>query len=148
MKLFGHPIHVMLIHFPAALFPMELVCYSIFYNTGNQSFGEAAYYATCGGALLGLLAIVTGAIDLVMISDNDSLQSKALVHGAVNSIVVIGYAMLALYLYKQYPNLPIATMPMLALRAALNMLAIGGNYLGGNLILKYRVGVQKNSKIP
>lgn len=83
MKLFGHPVHLMLIHFPAALFPMELVCYFIFYKTGNSSFGNASFYATFGGVLLGWVAIVTGTIDLIIIKDDGAVQAKALIHGTI-----------------------------------------------------------------
>lgn len=142
MKILRHPVHIMLIHFPAALFPMELICYFVYYKSGDASFASASYYAMCGGVLMGLLAVITGAIDLVMIKNNSAVQAKALIHGSINSIVVITYGMLACMLYKKYPGLPLATMPMLALKVALNITMIAGNYLGGNLILKYKIGVQ------
>lgn len=131
----------MLIHFPAALFPMELVCYFIFYKTENSSFGNASFYAMIGGVLLGWLAIVTGAIDLIMIKDNGAVQAKALIHGTINTIVVLTYSIVAYMLYKDYPNLPLATVTLLAVKASLNILMIAGNYLGGNLVLKYKIGV-------
>src|SRR4051812_20420578 len=104
MKFLGHPIHLMLIHFPAALFPMELVCYFIFYRTGNASFGDASFYAISGGVLLGWLAVITGSIDLIMIKNDGDLQAKALIHGFINSTVVITYSIIAWILYKHYPN--------------------------------------------
>ncbi|MCW3107349.1 MAG: hypothetical protein JWQ09_1855 [Segetibacter sp.] len=144
MKFLGHPVHLMLIHFPAALFPMELVCYFIFYKTGNASFSNASFYAMCGGVLLGWLAILTGAIDLIRIKNNGILQAKALIHGFINSTVVITYSVLAYILYRYYPNLPLATITMLAIKVALNILMLAGNYLGGNLVLKYKIGVHSS----
>lgn len=147
MKLFGHPIHLMLIHFPAALFPMEIVCYYIYYTNGDISFAYASFYAMVGGVLPGWLAIITGAIDLIMIKDNGALQAKALIHGAINTIVVLSYTIIALMFYKDYPNLPSATITLLAVKVSLNVLMIGGNYLGGNLVLKDKIGViQSNTK--
>jgi uncharacterized membrane protein/uncharacterized protein with PQ loop repeat len=145
VKLFGHPIHVMLIHFPAALFPMELVCYFIYFQTANASFGNAAFYAMFGGMLLGWLAVITGAIDLIQLKHNNYVQGKALIHGFVNSTVVISYTVFTYMIYRHYPNIPQATLTILLVKAALNVLLVVGNYLGGNLVLKYKVGVQ-NSK--
>ena len=90
MKLLGHPIHLMLIHFPAALFPMELVCYYIYYTNHDTSFSYTSFYAMIGGVILGSLSIITGAIDLIGIKDNGGLQAKALIHGSVNTTVVLG----------------------------------------------------------
>lgn len=147
MKLFRHPIHLMLIHFPAALFPMELVCYYIYCTNGNTSFANASFYAMTGGVLLGWLAIITGAIDLIMIKDNGALQAKALIHGTINTIVVLSYTIIAFMFYKDYPNLPSATITLLAVKVSLNVLMIAGNYLGGNLVLRDKIGViQSNTK--
>jgi uncharacterized membrane protein len=144
MKLLGHPIHVMLIHFPAALFPMELVCYFIYLQTGNISFGHASFYAMAGGSLIGWLAIVTGAVDLIILKGQGPLQAKALIHGSINSTVVLTYTILAYVAYNKYPTLPVATITMLVVRAITNLLMIGGNYLGGNLVLKYKIGVRSS----
>src|SRR5215217_7242125 len=95
MKLLKHPLHLMLIHFPAALFPMELICYYIYYTNHDTSFSQASFYAMIGGVILGWLSIVTGAIDLIQIKDNGPLQAKALIHGSVNTNVVLGYTILA-----------------------------------------------------
>lgn len=141
MKLFGHPIHLMLIHFPAALLPMELVCYFIFYRTGNELFGHASLYAMFGGVVLGWLSVITGAIDLIRIKDNGALQAKALIHGTINTIVVLSYTIIAFMFYKDYPNLPSATITLLAVKVSLNVLMIAGNYLGGNLVLRDKIGV-------
>lgn len=130
----------MLIHFPAALFPVELIFYYIYYRTGNASFADASFYAMCAGAILGWLAILTGAIDLIMIKEEQAeAKVKALIHGIINAMVVLVYSILAYVLYKKYPDLPAATIMMLGVKAALNILMIAGNHLGGTLILKYKI---------
>ncbi len=140
MKILGHPVHLMLIHFPAALFPVELIFYYIYYRTGNVSFADASFYAMGAGAILGWLAILTGTIDLIMIKEEQAeAKVKALIHGFINATVVLVYSILAYVLYKKYPDLPAATIMMLGVKAALNILMIAGNYLGGTLILKYKI---------
>ncbi len=142
MKILGHPLHLMLIHFPAALFPMEIICYYIYYRTGNRSFADASFYAMCGGAILGWLAVITGTIDLISIKEEQTAaKAKAMIHGLINTTVVIAYSALAYILYSRYPNLPAPTMTMLLVKAALNIVMIAGNYIGGTLILKYKIAI-------
>lgn len=134
MKLFGHPVHTMLIHFPAALFPMEVVCYFIFYKTGNASFADAAFYAMIGGIALGWLSAITGVFDMWSGKDDAAFVGQALKHALVNAVVVVGYTILAATLYGKYPGLPAATMAMLLARMGLNALMLVGNYLGGKMV--------------
>jgi uncharacterized membrane protein len=140
VKILGHPVHLMLIHFPAALFPAELIFYYIYYRTGSASFGNASFYAMCVGAIAGWLAIITGAIDLITIEENQGeAKAKAWIHGSINGTVVFAYSILAYMLYNKYPVLPAATLMMLLVKAGLNALMIAGNYVGGTLILKYKI---------
>jgi uncharacterized membrane protein len=140
MKVLKHPIHLMLIHFPAALFPTELIFYYIYYRTGNTSFADASFYSMCAGVMLGWLATITGAIDfIVMETTLTEAKTKALIHGFINTTIVVIYSILACVMYEKYPDLPAATVMMLGAKAILNVLMIGGNYLGGTLILKYKI---------
>lgn len=143
MKLFGHPLHVMLIHFPSALFPMEGVCYGIFYYTGNMSFATASFYSLIGGVLLGWTAVISGSLDLIKIPFEKIRAVKtALVHGAINTTVVIGYTVITWTLYREYPGLPAATDVLLIIRISLIIFMFAGNYFGGRLVFKHKIGVE------
>ena len=143
MKLFGHPVHLMLIHFPAALFPMELILYFAYFQSGNTSFATASFYSMWGGVAFGWLAVLTGFIDLIKIKDNQAAAKvKALVHGTINATVLTVYSVFAYMLYKDYPALPAATLTALIIKAVLNVGMIAGNYLGGALILKHKIAVE------
>jgi uncharacterized membrane protein len=136
MKLFGHPLHIMLIHFPSALFPMDLVCsvLALYYGSG---LSLASFYAMIGGTVLGALAIVTGALDLIPISNRrPELVKKILLHGGINSLVVIVYSLLAYLAYTKFPHITPDGWPLIITKACLVLFMIGGNYIGGSLILK------------
>jgi len=144
MKIFGHPIHVMLIHFPAALFPMDFACSVIGYLTNGFSFTQASLYAMIGGAALGCGAIITGTFDLLnVINEKPSVVKKALLHGSINGTVVIVYIVLAYIAFKRYPQLEADGIGKLILKGGLITFMILGNYLGGSLILKDKIGVEK-----
>lgn len=145
MKIFGHPVHIMLIHFPSALFPMDFIYSALGYYTGNASFTDAAFFAVFGGVILGGLAIITGAFDLLGIIENKPLVvKKALIHGGINTTVIIGYSVLAFRAYKEYPDLIQDNVSIFILKGCLVTFMIAGNYLGGSLILKDRVGLENN----
>lgn len=143
MKVFGHPLHIMLIHFPSALLPMELVLSAINYFNNDSSFLDASFYAMSAGVIFGWLAIVFGTFDLINIFENrPEVMNKALVHGGVNTAVLVVYTILAYIQYKNYPSLEPDSMLILIIKVLTNAFLILGNFLGGDLILKYRIAVK------
>lgn len=135
----------MLIHFPSALFPMDLVCACLALYTGNPSFQDASYFAMVGGVLFGALAIITGTFDLTGLIDKKPLAMKqALIHGGINTTVMIGYSVLAYRAFKAFPDLTADPVAVLVIKACLVTFMIGGNYLGGSLILKHKVALENN----
>lgn len=143
MKILGHPLHIMLIHFPSALLPMDLVCSLLGYYTHNSSFTDASFFAMAGAVVFGGLAIITGTFDLIGLVDNKPMAlKKALVHGGINATVIIAYSILAFRAWKEFPLLTQDGVGVLIFKACLITFMIVGNYLGGSLILKHRVGLE------
>lgn len=143
MRIFGHPLHLMLVHFPAALFPMDLVCSLLARFTGNATFVQAAYWAMVGGTLMGLLALLTGAADLLRaVEEKPALLRKLLWHGGINGTVLCGYALLTWSAYGRYPEAAADGTAVLFVKGGLNALMLFGNYLGGSLVLKDKLGVE------
>ena len=146
MKLFGHPVHVILIHFPSALFPMDFVCALIAVYTGNGSFNDSAFYASVGGVLAGWLAALAGVVDLAGVAKNKPKSlNTALLHGGINSTVLLGYTILDFLAWKHYPSLTNDSTIKLVVKGALIVLLLVGNYCGGSLILKDKVGVENET---
>lgn len=142
MRVLRHPVHVMLIHFPSALFPMELICYGLLFFTKERSFATAAYYAMVGGVAMGWLAVAAGAMDLIKIPPyKPTVVKKALIHGTINSSVLIAYTVFVYLVSKQYPNLQEASLGVLLVKGLLVGVLIVGNWLGGELILKHKVAL-------
>ena len=143
MKILGHPIHIMLIHFPSALFPMDLACSIINNYTGRSGFLEASFYAMCGGTVLGWLAMVFGLFDLLKLYQNKPAVMKyALIHGGINGTVVLIYTMLTFIQFKRYPALDADTLALLIIKGLTISFMIIGNFIGGSLILKHKVSVE------
>lgn len=140
MKLFSHPIHIMLIHFPSALFPMDLVCSAIAFCLGMKSFYDAAFYALIGGVVFGWAAVITGTFDLLAVFKNKPASVKAaLIHGGINTVVLMAFSVIAFIEFQKYPEHSMNGLPLIIIKAGLVLVMIVGNYLGGNLILKDKV---------
>ena len=140
MKLNYHPHHLILVHFPAALLPMDLACAALGWYTHNPTFTAAAYYALAGGVGAGWLAVAFGFMDLIQIPpERGAAQRTALWHGSINTAVLLGYSVLFFLQWRQ-PALVPATVPLLLGKTGLLLALVAGNYLGAQLVLKYRLG--------
>src|SRR4029079_14498554 len=64
-KLFGHPIHQMLIVFPLGLLATSLIFDIAYHATGNGRWGDIAYVMISCGIIGGLGAAVFGLVELV-----------------------------------------------------------------------------------
>lgn len=143
MKILGHPLHIMVIHFPSALLPMDFVCSLLGHYTGHASFIDASFFALAGAVIFGGLAIITGAFDVIgMAERKPGAVKKALIHGGINGSVIIGYSVITFRAWKQFPDLAEDNSLMLIIKACLLSFMFVGNYLGGSLILKHKVGLE------
>lgn len=145
MKVFGHPMHVMLIHFPIGLLPMEWVLSLLGYLYPNSAFPSAAFYCLVGGVLSGYMAMLTGLFDLIAIpKENKMAVGTGLLHGFINGFVVLVYTVFAYKIWQVYPHVTAPSLVMLLVKALLVVCLLIGNFLGGTLIYKHRIGLSKN----
>jgi uncharacterized membrane protein len=122
---------------------MEIVCYFLFYYYGRTGLGEAAFYALLGGVLMGWVAVIFGLFDLALIpSKKGIVMKKALIHGGINTTVLLGYSLIAYRGYREFPYVAAATLTLLLIKAVLLTLMIVANFIGASLILKYQVAVE------
>src|SRR5881227_2628281 len=87
-KLFGHPIHPMLIVFPLGLLATSLAFDIVHLATGQAHWSEMSYCMIAGGVLGGLLAAVFGLIDWLAIPSRTRAWAVGLWHGLGNVVVV------------------------------------------------------------
>jgi uncharacterized membrane protein len=133
-----HPVHMMFVHFPAALLPMDLIFSLAAMYFGQDKLGEAAYYCLMAGVIGGWITVVTGLFDLfryLIIPENTS-AGKGIVHGIIQTLMIAGSTgVLALeyhnpsYIYHMPAALWIGKIILL-------ITLLFGNYLGGDLVLR------------
>jgi uncharacterized membrane protein len=144
-KLFGHPIHQMLI-----VFPLGLLATALFFDLialaldRHQGLFTASYYMIAAGIVTGLLAAVFGAIDFLKIPSGTRAKRVGRLHGGGNVVVVVLFAA-SWWLRRDTPPDP----PMLAivLAAAGAGLATITGWLGGELVDRLGVGVDDGAHL-
>lgn len=142
-RLFGHPIHPMLVHFPTALFRPDFYLMSgIFFQ--EPSLYLASFYVILMGLATGLLAGVFGLIDYVRLGTRPEVFQKASWHAGIQFMVLVIFGMIAGVKYQAYPNIVVPDFwQLLAMGFGVGLMIVG-NYLGGELVFRYKVGVTED----
>ncbi len=144
-KLFGHPIHQMLVVFPLGLLATALFFDLIALANGrHQALFTSAYYMIAAGVVTGLLAAVFGLLDFLKIPAGTRAKRIGRLHGGGNVVVVVLFAA-SWWLRRGAPADP----PMLAivLAAGGSALATITGWLGGELVDRLGVGVDDGAHL-
>jgi uncharacterized membrane protein len=143
-KLFGHPIHQMLIVFPLGLLATSLFFDLIALATDHVGLFQAAYYMIAAGVISGLIAAVFGLIDFLAIPSGTRAKRVGVMHGGGNVVVVVLFAASWL-LRRDNPADPSTLAIILSAAGA----ALGGvtGWLGGELVDRLGVGVDDGANL-
>ena len=139
-KLFGHPIHMMLVHFHSALFPVSAAFALISLVTHDGALALFNFYIICIGVTLGWFALMFGAIELVQIQELKIPFKIALIHGGLNSVWVSVFTILAGVQFNYYPLIPVPSLAQVIIEISIVLMMLYSNLLGGELVLKYGIG--------
>ena len=142
-RLFGHPIHMMLVHFPSALFPMSVVfdLASIYFEDNNLSL--FSFYSAAAGITLGWFALIFGIIDLLKIESQPKAFSKALLHGGLNLTWLIIFSVFVGIDFKTYPQINFPNILEVVVKIWTVIGILFSNFLGGELVLRFNIGKKK-----
>lgn len=139
-RLFGHPVHMMLVHFPAALFPFSaaVALAALIYNSTELALFN--FYIICAGSVMGWLALAFGLIELMQILDQKRTLRTVLIHGGLNTLWLCIFTILAGVQLKYYPEITIPSLTQVILEMIVVSVMIYSNFLGGELVLRYGIG--------
>jgi uncharacterized membrane protein len=143
-KLFGHPIHQMLIVFPLGLLAMSLVFDLIARIAAWPKLHEAAFYMIAAGVISGLIAAVFGFVDFLAIPKGTRAKRIGVLHGAGNVVVVAIFA--ASWLLRR-DNAAQPEILAIVLSAVAAALATVTGWLGGELVDRLGVGVDEGANL-
>ena len=143
-KLFGHPIHQMLI-----VFPLGLLATAFFFDIGwmathRGGLAVAAYYMIAAGIIGGLAAALFGLIDWLSIPRGTRARAIGVWHGLGNVVVVTLFAA-SWWLRRGTVETPPTGAFVLAGTAVAIALVTG--WLGGELVDRLGVGVDDGAHL-
>lgn len=143
-KLFGHPIHQMLVAFPLGVLGMSLFFDLIGLGTNRPALLNASFYMIAAGIISGLLAAVFGLIDFLGITAGTRAKRIGLLHGCGNVVVVALFAV-SWWLRRPAPSTP-GTLPIVISAVAVGIALVTG-WLGGELVDRLGVGVDDGANL-
>jgi len=144
-KLFGHPIHQMLIVFPLGLLVTALIFDIVRLITGDASFAVVSFWTIAAGIVGGLAAAIFGLIDWLAIPDGTRARSVGLWHGLGNVVVVALFAISWFLRRGDAAYVPSTAAFVLALAGGL--LGTLTAWLGGELVGRLGVGVDRGAHL-
>jgi len=144
-KLFGHPIHPMLIVFPLGLLATAVVFDILYMITNNTALATVAFWNIAAGIVGGLLAAVFGLIDWVAIPSGTRAKSIGLMHGGGNVLIVLLFAVSWVLRLNTAGNVP-GTVELVLEIVAVGLALVTG-WLGGELVDRLGVGVDRDANL-
>jgi uncharacterized membrane protein len=144
-KLFGHPIHPMLIVLPLGLLSAAVVFDVIRLISGEVAFSTVAFWNIAVGVVGGLGAAVFGAWDWWHIPQETRAKRIGLWHGGGNVVVVVLFALSWILRLGQSDYEPGALGYALSF-GGLALAAVTG-WLGGELVDRLGVGVDPGANL-
>ncbi len=146
MRLFGHPIHPMLVHFPVALWTIAAAAYVASAAAVIDAAATVAKFANGAGLIMALLAMLAGLLELRTIDSRSEAMRVATWHMMTMATVWVFF--LAALMLSTAAGLDPATAPLAAAVCAVaGFLLMGvGGWLGGRLVYQFGVAVQERTQ--
>jgi len=141
-KLFGHPIHQMLIAFPLGLLGMAIIFDIIAIATRTQYWAEIAFWMMASGLIMALIAAPFGFVDWLAIPSGTRAKTIGALHGGGNLLVIILFGCSWL-LRREAPGTPDAVARVLSFTGV--VLAVGTGWLGAEMVDRLGIGVDEGA---
>ena len=145
VKLFGHPVHPMLIVFPVGLLGTAVIFDIIYLATRNPILASVSFYMIAAGVIGGLLAAIFGLIDWLALPNGSRAKSIGLWHGLGNVVLVLLFAVSWL-IRGGNANFAPNTLALLLSFAGF-VLALITAWIGGELVYRLGVGVDPGANV-
>lgn len=146
VKLFGHPVHPMLIVLPLGLLSAAVVFDIIYLLTGEAAFSTVAFWNIAAGIVGGLTAALFGAWDWFHIPGGTRAKSVGLWHGGGNVVVVGLFAVSWLLRFGGGASYEPSVLAYLLSFAGVGLALVTG-WLGGELVDRLGVGVDPGAHL-
>jgi len=142
-RLFGHPLHPALVHFPLALWSVTWAWDLLGVWTGSDVWWQTGFWCLVAGTVMAAPAAITGLMELVTLEDGHPAADVAMRHMLIMGCAFAVYV--GALVVRGGPLMPEGWRLYCALSLStvgLVLLAAGGWY-GGRMVYQYGVGRAK-----
>lgn len=145
LRLFGHPVHAMLVHFPLALLGTSLLWDAIALLSGDVTFWAVSFWCVVAGLVGSVPAAVTGFADYAALEKDGSVEATATRHMMLMLAAVSAYVVSAIVRRGPSPPAGGLLVTALALEAIGALLLVWAAHHGGSLVFGLGVGREEPS---
>jgi uncharacterized membrane protein len=142
-RLFGHPIHQMLVVFPLGLLATAVI-FDVIRMVTDAQLGVTSYRMIEAGIVFGLVAAVFGFVDWLGIPARTRAKTIGAWHG-IGNVVVVGLFAISWWLRRPGPATPSTAAFVLGL-AGVGVVLVTG-WLGGELVDRLGIGVSDGANV-
>ena len=143
-KLFGHPVHPMLIPFPLGLLVTSFIFDIIYLITDNDAFSVAAFWMIAAGVIGGLAAAAFGIIDFSRVPDDTRAHSIGIWHAVLSVSMVVLFAVS--WLLRLGESAEPGLIPIIFSLVGAALAGLTG-WFGGELVDRLGVGVHEGAHL-
>ena len=143
LRVLGHPLHAILIHFPLALLLLVPPLEALGWLAGWEEGWTLAWWAQAAGLASAIPAALSGLFDLVAQSRKPAISSLGNLHmlAMTGAVSLMG---LSLYLKGGTAAIPPPRLfAILGLSAGAASLLIWGGWLGGEMVYRHGAGSRR-----
>lgn len=142
MRLFGHPIHPMLVHFPIVLWTIAAAAYVASAAGVTEPVDTIAKIANSGGLIMAMLAMLAGLLELRSIGSQSEAMRVATWHMMIMATAWVCF--LVVLILPTSAGLDHSTAQIAAASFAVaGFLLMGvGGWFGGRLVYEFRIAVK------
>jgi uncharacterized membrane protein len=138
VRLLGHPVHPMLVHFPIVFWSCALAADVADLFTEGTVAPEVTAATLALGCASGLLAMITGVVDFTELPKDSPARDSAVTHLMTMCTAWLIF-LFALALHGIPPKVPVSIAAQAATAVGFAIMAFGG-WLGGKLVYVFGVG--------
>jgi uncharacterized membrane protein len=143
-KIFGHPIHPILIVFPLGLLATSVIFDIIYLLTNDAQLAVVAFYMIAAGIVGGAVAAIFGVIDWAAIPGGTRAKDVGTLHGIGNVVVMILFV-ISWLMRRDLPEAPQTTALVFSFLGV--VIAAFTGWLGGELVDRLAVGVDPGAHL-
>ena len=146
MRIFGHPVHPMLVHFPIVLWTIATGAYVSIATGVSETAAIIAKFTNGGGLIMAMLAMLAGLFELRSIDNRSEAMQVVIWHMMIMAIVWVCFLIALILPVSTGLNHSTAQVAAAVCAVVGFVLMSVGGWFGGRLVYEFGIAVKGRSK--